>query len=117
MWTVVFHEEFEAEFGELPRAVRVKMAAHAVLLEQRGPQLSRPYADTLKGSRYPNMKELRFKAEGGVWRVAYAFDPEKHAVLLVAGSKAGVGQGSFYKQLIRKADRRFASHLELMRRR
>ena len=57
------------------------------------------------------MKELRFNAAGGVWRVAFAFDPARRAVVLVAGNKSGVSQRRFYQQLIRKADDRFDEHL------
>jgi len=57
----------------------------ARLLESVGPQLGRPHSDALKGSDYANMKELRFRAGGGVWRVAFAFDPKRLAILLVAG--------------------------------
>ncbi len=58
------------------------------------------------------MKELRFDAEGGVWRVAFAFDPRRHAVLLVAGDKSGGSEKRFYTRLIAKADRRFDSYLQ-----
>jgi hypothetical protein len=57
------------------------------------------------------MKELRFKVNKGIWRVAYAFDPKRQAILLVAGNKAGVNQKKFYKQLIEQADRRFTQYL------
>jgi len=57
------------------------------------------------------MKELRFEAADGVWRVAFAFDPKRRAILLSAGDKSGLGGRRFYKQLIAKADRRFDSHL------
>ena len=58
------------------------------------------------------MKELRFKADGGVWRVAFAFDPRRNAILLVAGAKSGVSEPKFYKRLIDKADKRYKEHLE-----
>jgi hypothetical protein len=57
------------------------------------------------------MKELRFSAAHGVWRVAFAFDPSRRAILLVAGDKAGVGEKRFYRDLIRKAGTRFNVHL------
>ena len=57
------------------------------------------------------MKELRFDADGGVWRVAYAFDPEREAILLVAGDKSGGSEKKFYKRLIKRADARFDQHL------
>ena len=58
------------------------------------------------------MKELRFTADNGVWRVAYAFDPKRQAIMLVAGDKSGVSQKRFYKNLIKKADQRFDVHLK-----
>lgn len=67
--------------------VQDEMLALIELLEKFGPQLGRPWADTLKGSRHPNMKELRFAAADGVWRAAFAFDPRRKAILLVAGDK------------------------------
>ena len=84
-------------------------------LEQRGPQLGRPAVDTLKDSKHSNMKELRFDADNGVWRVAFAFDPQRKAILLVAGDKSGVSEKRFYKQLIRTADARFDDHLKQQR--
>jgi len=79
--------------------------------------MKRPASDTLSGSRFSNMKELRFEAENGIWRVAYAFDPTRRAILLVAGDKAGISQKRFYKALINKADARFAEHLNELKRR
>lgn len=110
-WSVEFHEDFEAEFEELSEEVQDELLAHASLLETIGPQLGRPHVDTLNGSRYSNMKELRFKAAEGVWRVAFAFDPKRNAILLVAGDKSGGSESRFYKQLIKKADIRFSKHL------
>ena len=81
------------------------------LLQNFGPQLSRPHADTLKGSKHANMKELRFYAADGVWRLAFAFDPRRAAILLVAGDKSGVSEKKFYKRLIDAADKRFDAHL------
>ena len=57
------------------------------------------------------MKELRFDAADGVWRVAFAFDPSRTAILLVAGDKSGSSGKRFYRQLIAKADKRFDAHL------
>ncbi len=88
------------------------MLAQAMVIEQFGPSAGRPRVDTLKGSRHANMKELRFDADGGVWRVAFAFDPRRHAVLLVAGDKSGGSEKRFYNRLIAKADQRFDIHLQ-----
>ncbi|MDE2355152.1 MAG: type II toxin-antitoxin system RelE/ParE family toxin [Alphaproteobacteria bacterium] len=110
-WTVVLHDAFDPEYEALPTSVQDAIAAASLLLTDYGPSLGRPHVDTLAGSRHANMKELRFRAEEGAWRVAFAFDPERQAVLLVAGDKAGVAQRRFYKRLIAKADSRFDEHL------
>jgi hypothetical protein len=114
-WNVKFCTEFEEEYEHLDAEVQDELLAHAVFLEKFGPQLGRPYVDTLKGSKYSNMKELRFKANQGVWRVAFAYDPKRQAILLIAGNKSGVSEKRFYKELIRKADERFNSYLNTLR--
>ena len=111
-WIVKFHDEFDLEFEALNEVIQDELLSHAQLLEKFGPQLGRPTVDTLKGSKHPNMKELRFKARKSVWRVAFAFDPKRSAILLVAGNKSGVGQARFYKELIRKADDRYSAYLK-----
>src|SRR6185312_12096829 len=105
------HSHFDPEFRALPDEVKKELLAHALLLERFGPQLGRPRVDTLKGSGHANMKELRFDAADGVWRLAFAFDPKRKAILLVAGDKSGGGEKKFYRELIRKADERFDAHL------
>jgi hypothetical protein len=110
-WTVEIGDEFEPEFQELPKDVRMEILALSRVLQQFGPQLGRPRVDTLNGSRHANMKELRFSAADGEWRVAFAFDPKRTAILLVAGDKSGVSEKRFYRQLITKADERFDAHL------
>ena len=116
-WGVLLDEEFEPEFDALPQDVQNELLAHAKLLQHFGPQLGRRRADTLKGSRHANMKELRFNAADGVWRVAFAFDPNRNAVLLVCGDKSGGSEKRFYRQLIEKADSRFDAHLARIKRR
>ncbi|MGK7898154.1 MAG: type II toxin-antitoxin system RelE/ParE family toxin, partial [Xenococcus sp. (in: cyanobacteria)] len=111
-WKVIFHEQFLSEFSELPLEAQDKLIAHARLLEKYGATLSRPYVDTLKGSKYSNMKELRFNTTDAVWRVAFAFDPKRQAVLLVAGDKSRINQKRFYSKLISLADKRFKNYLE-----
>lgn len=64
-WDVRFDEAFDPEFDELPADVQDELLAHARVLEEFGPMLGRPRADTLNGSRHANMKELRFKAADG----------------------------------------------------
>lgn len=113
-WTVINHSAFDPEWDALPEAVQDELLAMTGLLSVFGPKLGRPHADTLSGSRHANMKELRFRADNGVWRVAFAFDPDREAIVLVAGDKAGVGQKRFYKALIKTADKRFDEHLKAL---
>jgi len=108
IWKVLLHEEFEKELLKLPENVQDRLAAYSSLLKEFGPQLGRPHADTLKGSCHANMKELRFSVDTGIWRVAFAFDARRQAILLVAGNKASENQKQFYKDLLHQADKRFS---------
>ena len=114
-WTVRFADEFDPEFEELSQSVQDELLAQAKVLEQFGPQAGRPRVDTLNGSKHANMKELRFDADGGVWRVAFAFDPQREAILLVAGDKSGGSEARFYRSLIKRADTRFDAHLAALK--
>jgi hypothetical protein len=109
-WTVAFHMDFDPEFMRLPVTVQQMILSRAELLKETGPQLGRPHVDTLSGSKHSNMKEIRFRADDGVWRIAFAFDVKRRAILLVGGDKAGVSQDKFYRNLIEIADRRFDQH-------
>lgn len=110
-WKVDFCPEFALEFRGFSEAVQDALFAQLIKLRHFGPQLGRPDVDTLGGSRYPNMKELRFGATSEVWRVAFAFDPRRRAILLFGGSKLGIPRKRFYGSLIRVADQRFERHL------
>ena len=108
-------DEFNPEFDALGQDVRSEVLALARVLQEFGPQLGRPRVDTLNGSRHANMKELRFSAADGEWRVAFPFDPRRRAILLVGGDKSGGSEKRFYRELIRKADERFDAHLARIR--
>ncbi len=114
-WKVVFHEEFDKEFKAFDEGLQDELLAHTILVRDFGPNLGRPTVDTLKGSTHANMKELRFDWEGEVWRVAFAFDRMRRAVLLVCGDKSGVDKKRFYRKLIAVADERFNRHLASLR--
>ena len=77
------------EFQNLAEELQDELLAHAKLLQEFGPRLGRPTVDTLKGSKHANMKELRFGWKRTVWRVAFAFDPRRQAILLAGGDKSG----------------------------
>jgi hypothetical protein len=107
MWQVEFHDAFLPEFERLPEPVKDELLAHLLRLREFGPTLGRPAVDTIKGSRIANLKELRFEADDGVWRVLFAFDGRRVAVLLAAGNKAGVSQARFYRRLVATAEARW----------
>ena len=87
-WNVVFVDEFATWLDEQDRDVRIQILKCIELLKERGPQLGRPYADTLKGTARSNLKELRVQYQGAPWRILFAFDPKRSAVILVGGNKA-----------------------------
>jgi hypothetical protein len=116
-WAVDLHDDFVAEYHDLPKDVQDELLACVALLEQVGPLLGRPRVDTLKGSRHANMKELRFDAVAGVWRFAFAFDPHRQAIILCGGDKSGGSGKRFYGRLIARADVRFDAHLAAIKQR
>jgi hypothetical protein len=109
-WTVRFHPRLDAELPALPAPVREELLARALVLREFGPNLGRPNVDTLKGSSFANMKELRFQLDG-VWRFAFAFDPLREAIILVGGDKQGLNERLFYRDLVKIADERYAAHI------
>jgi hypothetical protein len=98
------------EFKGFTESVRRQTYSLVELLSTFGPQLGRPHVDTMKGTKQSNMKELRFRADGGVWRIAFAFDVKRRAILLAGGDKSGGSQDRFYRNLIEIAERRFEQH-------
>lgn len=111
VWTVTTHDDFDPEFDSLPDEVRDELLAAMLALGERGPSLGRPLIDTLNATKMKNLKEIRFKADDGVWRFAFAFDPKQRAIVLCGGDKSGVSETRFYRALIKKAEARFAKWL------
>ncbi len=105
------HEEFEAWLDDQERQVQTRIVEHYKLLGQFGPTLGRPRVDTVKGSKFANMKELRIQIRGDPWRVLFAFDPERAAIILVGGNKGPVGN-RWYRDNVPTADARFQTHLD-----
>jgi hypothetical protein len=112
MWEVATTDEFDNWFATLSEDAQAEVIAKVALLRIMGPRLGRPHADTLNDSKHPNMKELRADTKDRVLRIAFAFDPDRSAILLLGGNKSGVSQKRFYKQLIARADALYDEHLE-----
>lgn len=102
-------EAFDRWWATCDSALQDTIAAYVGRLQAVGPQLSRPYADTLRGSSVKNLKELRLQHRGPPYRVLYAFDPRREAVLLLGGVKAG--DGGWYSDAVPRAEVVYARHL------
>ena len=89
MWEVITTDTFDEWFDALSDSDRANVIAGMLLLQSKGPHLSRPYADTVYGSKFTNMKELRVQSNGEPLRAFFAFDPERKGILLCAGNKGG----------------------------
>ena len=101
-WGVEGTDEFHAWFSALSSAERISVAAKIDLLEEEGPSLGRPHVDTLKGSKLTNLKELIIQHAGKPYRVIFAFDPRRTAILLLGGRKA---DSKWYKTAIPEAEK------------
>ncbi len=113
-WTVEFTDEFADWWNGLSDNEQVDVDASVRILEELGPALGRPHADTVRGSRHANMKELRIQHAGRPYRVLFAFDPRRSAILLLGGDKTG--NASWYDENIPIADRLFDEHLRTVER-
>ena len=113
MWNVELSDEFYAWWKTLGESEKDALQASIELLESEGPSLGRPHADTVKGSRHPNMKELRTQCGGKPLRSFFAFDPRRSAILLIGGDKTG--DGRFYERMIPLADALYDGYLNQIR--
>ena len=109
MWSVLFSQVFDTWLEAQEEGLQEKILADLLNLKTYGPSLSRPYADTVKGSKHPNMKELRVQYNGKPVRAFFAFDPIRRAIVLCAGDKSN--DKKFYQRMIRIADDEFSVHL------
>lgn len=114
MWEIEQTETFEDWYFSLEEGDRAEVLAAIFLLQEKGPMLSRPHADSVNGSKYSNMKELRVQSSGDPLRAFFAFDPRRVGVLLCAGDKTG-DEKRFYKKMIPMADREYDTHLESLK--
>ncbi|MCC2667505.1 MAG: uncharacterized protein K0S63_1421 [Gammaproteobacteria bacterium] len=111
MWSIETTDTFDIWFDALDDIDRTNVLASMIVLQEKGPMLSRPYADTVKGSCHSNMKDLRVQSKGDPIRAFFAFDPKRRGILLCAGNKTG-NDKRFYDEMIPIADREFTAHLK-----
>jgi len=104
VWKVETTDEHDAWFFDQEKDGQASIRMKVELLAEYGPHLPRPYADTLKGSKLNNLKELRIQTIDHLFRVAFLFDEERKAILLIGGDKKGKNEKRFYQNLIKKAE-------------
>jgi hypothetical protein len=109
MWTVKELEPFSDWFDALPDPEKVRVAASVILLKTFGVNLRFPHSSGISGSRHSSMRELRVQAKGKPYRILYTFDPERAAVMLIAGNKTG--DERWYDENVPKADSLFDKYL------
>ena len=112
-WEVAYTDEFEKWWNGLSGAEQESIRAKVLLLRQLGPSLRRPHSDVIASSKYSNMKELITQHAGKPYRVLYAFDPRRCAILLIGGDKTG--DDNWYEKTVPIADRLYTEHLETLR--
>lgn len=113
-WDVEHTDEFERWWSGLDGDEQESVAAYVALLEKRGPQLPYPYSSGIEGSRHAHLRELRIQHRGHPYRVLYAFDPRRIAILLIGGDKTG--HDRWYEEYVPRADALYDVHLEELRR-
>ncbi|MDH2431054.1 type II toxin-antitoxin system RelE/ParE family toxin [Pokkaliibacter sp. MBI-7] len=106
---VEYTDEFEVWWNALTESEQVSVTASVELLEQHGPNLPHPHSSAISGSRHGHMRELRIQHSGHPYRIFYAFNPRRMAILLIGGDKTG--NKRFYDQFIPVADRLYDEHL------
>lgn len=113
-WEVEYTDEFGAWWDGLTEVEQEDVRASVNLLRRFGPTPGRPHVDSVASSKHGNMKELRIQHRGRPYRVLFAFDPRRTAILLIGGNKTG--RGRWYKEFVPVADRLYDEHLETLRR-
>ena len=112
-WDVEYTDEFEGWWDILDGNEQESVASYVRLLEERGTQLPFPYSSGIETSRHTHMRELRVQHKGSPYRILYAFDPRRTAILLIGGDKTG--NDRWYEEFVPLADRLYDEHLQLLR--
>jgi hypothetical protein len=112
-WEVEYTDEFEKWWDGLSEAEQEDVAAYVTLLEKKGPTLPFPYSSDIRGAKHTHMRELRVQHKGRPYRVLYAFDPRRAAILLIGGDKTG--DDRWYETNVPLADELYDRHLAALK--
>ena len=114
MWSITYTKEYEVWFSALEEDYKIAINSKVIVLSEFGPQLGRPYVDSIQGSKYSNLKELRIQHKKAVFRILFCFDKSKNGWLLIGGNKKGKNEARFYKKLIKQAEELLDKYLEIL---
>ncbi len=106
---VEYTDEFEDWWNSLNEDEQATVDAYVKMLEEFGVGLGHPYSSDIKGSAVSHLRELRPQHQGRPFRVLYAFDPRRMAILLLGGDKTGSKR--WYEQFVPVAERIYRAHL------
>jgi hypothetical protein len=115
IWEVEYTDEFEHWWDQLTEDEQIDISAVVGLLEVKGPHLDFPYSSGITHSKFDHMRELRIQHKGEPYRVLYAFDPLRCAILLLGGNKTG--DNRWYDRAVPQADKLYQQHLEELKKR
>lgn len=113
VWEVEYTDEFELWWDGLDEGEQIDVASVVNLLEQCGPNLKFPFSSGIEGAKLSHLRELRIQHAGEPYRVLYAFDPRRHAILLIGGNKTG--DDRWYEKNIPIAEKLYNEHLKLLK--
>ena len=109
-----YTQEYEDWFSTQSEENKVVINSKVIVLSEFGSKLGRPYVDTIKGSKYPNLKELRVKSKNSVIRILFIFNRYRKCWLLIGGNKKGKNEEGFYKKLIKQAENLIEKYSKIM---
>lgn len=112
-WDVEYTDEFGAWWELLTTIEQESVRASVMLLGDLGPNLGFPHSSGVHGSKHGNMRELRVQHAGRPYRILFAFDPRRCAILLLGGDKTG--NDRWYDENVPVADRLYDEHLVALR--
>jgi hypothetical protein len=112
-WGIEYTDLFSKWWDTLDEEEKISVDASIQLLEHFGPQLRFPHSSNIEGSKINHMRELRIQHKGKPYRVLYAFDPRRTALLLIGGNKQG--SNSWYKRFIPIAEKLYQRHVKSLK--
>lgn len=113
MWDVEYTDEFGDWWDTLTEEEQIDVRAPVFLLQQEGPNLRFPYSSSIQNSKHGHMRELRAQHKGNPFRIFYAFDPRRCAILLIGGDKTG--DDHWYDRYIPIADKLYDDHINILK--